>query len=280
MTLRTERCTPAIGAEVLDPLQAQDLDDSAVIDAVYAALMEHHVLFFRNANFGPAELVTLGQALGSQPRPHHAYNTLPDHPDVVVLEFGGDKRTDSAEWHADMTYRVQPPFASILQAVVLPSVGGDTLWASMYSVLDSLPAGLRSELAELEAVHDLGAFRSSAYLESGQAGLEDAVVRAGMAVHPVVAKHPVTGRPYLNVSEAFTRFVIGISAPEGARLLTMLFDAINRPDHHVRLRWRPGTLALWDNRGTQHYACDDYLPNRRVMHRVAVATDLRTRASA
>ena len=278
MTLRTERCTPAIGAEVLDKLDAEDLHDPAVIDAVYAALMEHHVLFFRDANLGPTELVQLGRGLGSQPRPHHSYVTLPDYPDVVALEFGGDRRTDSAEWHADMTYRVQPPFASILQAVVLPPVGGDTLWASMYSVLDSLPAGLRSELAELEAVHDLGAFRSSAYLESGQAGLEDAVVRAGMAVHPVVAKHPVTGRPYLNVSEAFTRFVIGISAPEGARLLTMLFDAINGPDHQVRLRWRPGTLALWDNRGTQHYACDDYLPHRRVMHRVAIADDLRTPA--
>jgi len=97
-------------------------------------------------------------------------------------------------------------------------------------------------------------------------------------VHPAIAHHPVTGRPYANVSESFTRFVIGLSAPESARLLTYLFDLINRPDFHVRIRWQPGMIVIWDNRGTQHYAVADYLPHRRVMHRVAVVTDRRTPA--
>jgi taurine dioxygenase len=101
------------------------------------------------------------------------------------------------------------------------------------------------------------------------------MVQAGMAVHPVIAHHPVTGRPYLNVSESFTRFVIGLSAPESGRVLTYLFDLINRPDFHVRVRWQPATIVIWDNRGTQHYAVADYLPHRRVMHRVAVMTDKR-----
>jgi taurine dioxygenase len=92
----------------------------------------------------------------------------------------------------------------------------------------------------------------------------------------VIGHHPVTQRPYLNVSESFTRFIIGLSAPESARLLTYLFDLINRPDFHVRIRWQPGTVVIWDNRGTQHYAVADYLPHRRVMHRVAVETDMRT----
>jgi taurine dioxygenase len=102
------------------------------------------------------------------------------------------------------------------------------------------------------------------------------MTQAGMAVHPVIAHHPVTGRPYLNVSESFTRFVIGLSAPESGRLLTYLFDLINRPDFQVRLKWQPATMVIWDNRGTQHYAVADYLPHRRVMHRVAVATDRRS----
>ena len=94
-----------------------------------------------------------------------------------------------------------------------------------------------------------------------------------MAVHPIIARHPVTQRPYLNVSESFTRFVIGLSAPESARLLTMLFDLINRPQFQMRQQWRPGTTAIWDNRGTQHYAVNDFLPHRRVMHRVVVERD-------
>jgi len=102
-----------------------------------------------------------------------------------------------------------------------------------------------------------------------------AYTNAKTAVHPMVSHHPVTGRPYLNVSESFTRFIIGLSAPESGRLLTELFDRINRPEHHVRLRWKPNTMAIWDNRGTQHYAVIDYLPSRRVMHRVAVVEDAR-----
>ena len=121
----------------------------------------------------------------------------------------------------------------------------------------------------------MGAFRTPAYRSGGHGGIDEAIVAAGSAVHPVIDHHPVTGRPYVNVSESFTRWIIGASAPESARLLTMLFDLINRPEFHMRLRWEPGTLAIWDNRATQHYAVADYLPDRRVMHRVAVATDAR-----
>jgi taurine dioxygenase len=175
-----------------------------------------------------------------------------------------------------MTYRPQPPFASILKAVEVPAVGGDTLWASLFAVHDALDAGLRRDLEQLQAVHDMGAFRTGAYQQGGDEGISAAMTKAGTAVHPVIAHHPVTGRPYLNVSESFTRFIIGLSAPESGRLLTLLFDLINRPDFHVRVKWAPDTIVIWDNRGTQHYAVADYLPHRRVMHRVAVVTDKRT----
>ncbi len=148
----------------------------------------------------------------------------------------------------------------------------------MSAVHDALDPGLRRDLEQLQAVHDMGAFRTGAYLEGGDEGVAAALAAAGTAVHPVIAHHPVTGRPYLNVSESFTRFLIGLSAPESARLLTYLFDLINRPDFHMRVRWQPGMIVIWDNRGTQHYAVSDYLPHRRVMHRVAVVTDRRTPA--
>lgn len=275
MEITCDRLTPAIGAvaHVSGDL-GRTWDELA--DLVHSALMEHSVVVFPDADLDPRAMVQLGRSLGTLGMRHHSYRTHPDSEDVVVLAWEGDQKPDAAEWHSDMTYRSQPPFASILKAVEVPPVGGDTLWASMFAVHDALDPGLRRDLEQLDAVHDMGAFRTGAYLGGGDEGISVALAEAGTAVHPVISHHPVTGRAYLNVSESFTRFVIGLSAPESARLLTYLFDLINRPDFHVRIRWRPGTVVVWDNRGTQHYAVADYLPQRRVMHRVAVVTDRRT----
>jgi taurine dioxygenase len=275
MELSCDRLSPALGATATFP-QDLETDPDEVADLVHAALVEHSVLVFPDADLDPAAMVRLGRALGTLGIRHHSYTTHPDSEDVVVLTWEGDQKPDAAEWHADMTYRRQPPFASILKAVQVPPLGGDTLWASMFAVHDALAPGLRRDLEQLDAVHDMGAFRTGAYEEGGEEGIGAAFAAAGTAVHPVIDHHPVSGRPYLNVSESFTRFVIGLSAPESARLLTQLFDLINRPDFHLRIRWQPGMVVIWDNRGTQHYAVADYLPHRREMHRVAVVTDRRT----
>jgi taurine dioxygenase len=275
MELSCTRLTPALGAVATLPSPRGDISEE-VADMVHAALMAHSVLVLPDAQLDAGQMVQLGEALGTLGVRHHSYASHPEFEDVVVLTWEGDQKPDAAEWHSDMTYRTQPPFASILKAVEVPPVGGDTLWASMFAVHDALPPGLRSDLEQLEAVHDMGAFRTDAYREGGDEGIVEAFKRAGTAVHPVIAHHPVTGRPYMNVSESFTRFVIGVSAPESARILTYLFDLINRPDFHVRVKWEVGTIVIWDNRGTQHYAVADYLPHRRVMHRVAVMSDKRT----
>lgn len=274
MELSCTRLTPALGAIATLPVSGGDPGQLA--DLVHAALMEHSVLVLPDADLDARGMVQLGRALGTLGARHHSYATHPEFEDVVVLAWEGDHKPDAAEWHADMTYRSSPPFASILKAVEVPPVGGDTLWASMFAVHDALAPGLRRDLEQLEAVHDMGAFRTGAYLDGGDEGVAEALSRAGTAVHPVIARHPVTDRPYLNVSESFTRFVIGLSAPESGRLLTHLFDLINRPDFHMRVKWEAGTVVIWDNRGTQHYAVADYLPHRRVMHRVAVVSDHRS----
>jgi taurine dioxygenase len=277
MVLTCARLTPALGATASLPRGLSEISEH-LADAIHSALVEHSVLVFPGADLDATSMVQLGRALGTLGIRHHAYATHPESEDVVVLTWEGDQKPDAAEWHSDMTYRREPPFASILKAVEVPPVGGDTLWASMFAVHDALEPGLRSDLEQLEAVHDMGAFRSGAYQAGGDEGISAALTEAGTAVHPVIAQHPVTGRPYVNVSESFTRFVIGLSAPESARLLTYLFDLINRPDFHRRVRWEPGMVVIWDNRGTQHYAVADYLPHRRVMHRVAVVSDRRTPA--
>lgn len=275
MELTCDRLTPALGATATLP-PAHGEVSAELADAIHRALMDHSVLVFPHADLDVATMVRLGSALGTLGMRHHSYATHPESEDVTVLSWEGDQKPDAAEWHSDMTYRPEPPFASILKAVEVPPVGGDTLWASAFAVHDALDPGMRRDLEQLEAVHDMGAFRTGAYQVGGDEGIGAALLEAGSSVHPVIARHPVTGRPYVNVSESFTRFVIGLSAPESARLLTYLFDLINRPDFQVRVRWTAGMVVIWDNRGTQHYAVADYLPHRRVMHRVAVVTDRRT----
>lgn len=273
--MECERWTPALGATVRVGPGPLDPCDEASIDALYDALIEHQVLFLPDAHLSPAAQVALARGLGDLAPRHHSYVTLPDHPNVAVLDWQPTDRPDADEWHSDMSFREQPPFASVLQAVVVPPLGGDTLWASMYSVHDALDPGFRRDLEDLEAVHDPGQFRTGAYRDGGNRAITDMLVAAGSATWPVIAHHPVTGRPYVNVSESLTRWIIGCSAAESQRILSYLFDVINRPDHHVRLRWRPGTVAIWDNRATQHYAVADYRGHPRVMHRVAVDTDRR-----
>lgn len=279
MTITTSRLTPVIGATV-NGFSAASIADKETMDALYDAVIEHGVVFLDGEELAPPQLSALARALGTDGDPHYFYNPHEDSGDVVVLSFGGDSlaKPDSAEWHADMTFRAVPPFASVLQAIEVPPVGGDTLWASMFAVHDALSPGLRSELAELRAVHDMGTFRNHAYERGGDAEITTALGSVGSVTHPVIEQHPVTGRPYVNVNETFTQFILGYNAAESRRILEFLFAMVRTPEFQVRCRWQPNRIAIWDNRGTQHYACNDYLPQRRVMHRAVAYTDLRAEA--
>ena len=270
--IETIALTAAVGAEVRGLDLTAPLDPGA-IEVLYAALLEHLVVVMHDTSAGPADLVAIASALGPLGARHPIYDTIDGFPDVVELDWHGDHEPDAAEWHTDMRFSANPPFASVLQAIILPPVGGDTLWASMYAAYDALSTGLRNDLAELDAVHDMGSFRRGFVQEGGAARLDQAMVEVGSAVHPVIDHHPVTGRPYLNVNESFTTYLVGLSMPDSSRLLSYLFGHISKPEFHVRLKWQPGTVAVWDNRASQHYAVNDYLPQRRVMHRVVVATD-------
>lgn len=271
--MQVTRATAALGA-VVTAVRLDEIDDAGV-DALYDALIEHQVLFLPGQRLAPIDQAAFGRRFGELGERHHSYVTHPDTEDVVVLDWQPGDRPDAAEWHSDMTFTQEPPFASVLQAMLLPAVGGDTLWASMYSVHDALDAGFRRDLEALSATHDPGAFRNGPFTSGGTAAMNDMLSNVGSAVWPIISHHPVTGRPYINVSESNTRWIIGVGAPESQRILSTLFALTNRPDHHVRLRWEMGTVAIWDNRATQHYAVSDYAGHRRTMHRVAVARDTR-----
>ncbi|MGI9373805.1 MAG: TauD/TfdA family dioxygenase [Hyphomicrobiales bacterium] len=249
-------------------------------DALYQALLKHQVIFFRDQEISPQRHLEFAQSFGELDAPHPVYAHVPGFERIVMLANDASNPPDTDGWHTDLTFKEDPPFASILVARDVPETGGDTLWASMYAAYDALPDAMKDQLNGLTAVYDMGDFRNNFTLdETVGTRLTDAMVRFGCAIHPVVQTHPVTGRKFLYVNEGFTVHIVGQTARESRRLLNYLLDHINSPEHQVRFQWRTGSVAMWDNRCTQHYAVADYLPAYRCMNRITVINDRRAATS-
>lgn len=233
------------------------------------ALLEWKVLFFR------------GQRLSSPAQREFARNwgeleTNPllapgDSKDVVRFDkAAGGVPTFENVWHTDVTFRERPAMGAVLQLRTVPPAGGDTMWADMAAAYDNLPPEIRARINEARAVHDylpgFARFYSPAQLAPFQEEFPP-------VVHPVVRRHPETGRRMLFVNASFTTRIVGLGRAASDRLLRLLFQQAQVPEYQVRWRWQPGDLAFWDNRATQHYAVNDYGPHRRVAERVAIAGD-------
>ena len=274
---KVNKLTPAIGAEVSGIDLSEPLDDSEA-DTVYQLILEHQVLFFRGQRLSPALHLALAESLGEPEPPHPIYPGLPECPEVMVLKFDGDNPQDTNVWHTDLTFKGEGPFASVLYSREVPPVGGDTLWASMTAAYQALPEGIKTDIAELRAVNDMGDFRNDFTVgePDGDAGrLNEGYASLGSAIHPLVRRHPATGELCLFCNPAFTVHVVGMSATDSSRLLSYLFSHATQPEFQVRFRWDRDTVAIWDNRCTMHYALYDYAPHRRTMHRVTVLNDRR-----
>jgi taurine dioxygenase len=268
--LKYEPMTGVVGATVHGVDMAQPLSD-AVVDDLNRAVAEHGVLFFHDQELSPEQHRAFGARFG----PLHVHpwvrNLGPDLPEIMVLapENLPNSGRKSIRWHADATFEERPPRGAILRAVELPELGGDTLWASMYAAYEALSGRMQAFLDGLHGVHESDSFQK--LIAMGRA-VEDAPAEMASTEHPVVATHPVTGRKALYVNVIFTRAIAELSETESDRVLGFLLEHLKNPDFQVRLRWRPGTVAFWDNRASQHYGVVDYT-GRRVMHRVTVCGD-------
>lgn len=266
--------TSVLGAEVLGIDLSEPLSD-ANVELLYKGLTQYQVLFLRRQSLVPESHLALAEAFGEIDPGHPVYPHVDGFRSIVELIADADNPPDTEDWHKDLTFRAAPPFASILRAVSVPSVGGDTLWASMSAVYDGLSNGWKSDLAPLFAVHDMGTFRNDYYQRGGVNEINRALSEVGSAVHPVVEIHPVSGLKYLNVNQSFTRQILNMTQGPSDEILQYLYQQVRKPEFQVRLRWQDDTVAIWDNRVTQHYAVCDYLPNRRHMQRVTVNRDKR-----
>lgn len=273
--MQVKQITPSIGVTITGINLDRDLSPD-LAEQLYQVLIDHLVIVIPGQEISAPLQLEFARHFGEIDRPHHTYPHVDGLPEVTLLEYDENRRPDTHEWHTDLTYRENPPFASVLYSKVIPECGGDTLWSSMYAAYEQLPDSMKEELADLEAIHDPGSFRNSFMgKEKNSKSMDQRMYEEGSALHPMVQVHPVSGRKHLYVNEGFTMQVFGYSMPDSNRLLHFLFAHINQPEFQFRHRWNAGDLLMWDNRVTQHYAVSDYLPQYRRMHRVTVINDRR-----
>jgi len=273
---KVEAITPAIGAEISGISLNKDLK-SDTVEKIYNALIKYQVIFFREQILTPESHLKLAESLGDIDPGHPVYPHVEGFQSIVLLKNDEKNRPDTNEWHKDLTFKSNPPFASILLGVNVPKIGGDTLWASMSAAYDSLTDGWKEDLEGLEAIHDMGTFRNDFYNEGGINSVNSALKNVGSAVHKVVETHPISGKKYLNVNQAFTRNIVNISQGASDNILQFLFKLLAKPEFQVRFHWQNNSVAIWDNRITQHYAVNDYLPSVRHMQRITVINDKRVK---
>lgn len=275
MSLHIQPLGPAIGA-VVTGIRLSDPLTPTNRDALLAALLQYHVLFFEDQPITPAQQRDLAAHFGEL-HIHPIYPNVPEVPEIIVLDTSTANLPDNDNWHTDVTFIQNPPMGALLSAKLLPPSGGDTLWASGVAAFDALSPRFQALLDGLTAEHDmLKSFPAHRFARTPEEKVrwEAAKLNNPPVVHPVIRTHPVTGRKGLFVNEGFTTRILELSAKESDAVLQYLVTHIAKPEFTVRWRWKPNDVAFWDNRLTQHYATADYLPHRRVMNRATIVGDV------
>ena len=265
-TFRARPMTPTIGAELLDC----DLNkfDATMIGEIRAALLKYRVVFFRDQKLSQEAHIEFAAQFGSL-EIHPA--TPKDQPNREVLRIAHGPKSRGSEnmWHSDVTWREAPSLGSILRAVELPVVGGDTLFANMVLAYERLSDELKEKIEPLSASHDI----ARVFARRLGKKAEELHDKYPPMVHPVVRTHPETKERLIYVNGAFTDHIVDMEPEESKALLDTLYKTAWNPELQCRFRWAEGSMAFWDNRACQHFAASDYYPDVRVMERVTIAGD-------
>jgi len=259
-----------LGAEISGVDLRQPLSDEA-FKTIDDALVENELIIFRDQEISSENLIQFGRRFGEltvHPFSPHDENA------PVLIKFRNDETNapfGTDVWHSDETFRAEPPMATVLCAKELPAIGGDTMFASMSAAFDGLSDRMQNFISGLEAIHDFKPFRE--LFDDSEEDRKNVMRWEQLyppAIHPVVRVHPVTGRKVLFVNPQFTVAIKNMDERESKSLLDILFQQAQIPEYQFRHHWAPHTLIMWDNRSTQHYAVNDYFPQRRYMERVTI----------
>lgn len=272
MPIGIEPITAEIGAvvtgvDLAKPLAAEELD------AIQRALLDHLALVFYDQTMTPGQHIDFALQLGEIQEPPVKTKHGDEDPRLQVLDQVAPKGQGADSWHTDHSYTATPAMGSILRAVKLPKVGGDTLIGSMYAAYDALSGPVKRMLDGLTAAHDVTKSATRG-IRAGNLDTPLAELQAKLppVVHPVIRTHPSTGRKLLYVNSNSTTRILELEEDESEMVLHFLFDHVHKPEFQLRHRWKPDSLVYFDNRCCQHYAVPDY-QERRVLHRVTLRGD-------
>jgi len=264
--------TPTIGAEV-SGVDLSEPIDAAARGALRQALLDWKVLFFRDQDITTEQHLAFARNFGDL-EVHPFAPSKPGYPEVLAITHDREHPGRENTWHSDVTWRIEPSLGSVLRAVEVPPVGGDTLFADMYAAYEGLTDAVKAEIEGAVAVHDFAHFRVGMRRQGkSEAEIEAFNTAYPMVEHPVVRTHPETGRKALYVNAAFTQSIVGLDKASSDALLKHLYAQAAIPEYQCRFRWEAHSIAFWDNRASQHYAASDYWPAVRRMERVTVIGD-------
>jgi taurine dioxygenase len=270
--LDIRQASGAVGAEIRGVDLRQKLDD-ATFGEIRQAFHDHGVIFLRGQDITPEQHIAFAERFGPI-NINRFFTPVPGHPQIAEVRKEPDQKKNIGEaWHADHSYDQVPALGSVLLAREVPAFGGDTMFSSMVAAYDALSEGMKRTLEPLRAIHSsrhvFGA-KSEAQGSELKSRLHNPDLATQDAIHPVVIRHPDTGRRAIYVNRSFTTGIDGWTAEESAALLGFLYRHGERPEFTCRFRWEAGSIAVWDNRSTWHFAINDYHGQRRLMHRITI----------
>jgi len=262
----------ALGAVVEGVDLSKPIDDK-LFDEINQALLQYEVLFFHDQPMLPEHHAHLAGLFG-EPQYHEAYPHVAGYSQITILENDRDNPSKIEMWHTDMTFRPRPPLGSVLHGVIMPEQGGDTMFASMSAAYDGLSEPMQIFLCGLTAIHDFSyGFKESLAEPGGRERLAQMVIDNPPVEHPVVRTHPVSGKKGLFVNSLFTVAIKGLSEKESRMLLDFLFEHAVQDEYTCQFSWQNNSVAIWDNRITQHKPVNDYWPQHRKMQRITIDGD-------
>lgn len=282
--MKIEQMTCAIGAELFDVNLGDAVRDDGLFKEIYAALLKHKVLFLRGQTLDKlsrVEHMAFAQKLGEL-ETHPMAPSHPEAPGLVQIYKNPDSPIDRYEnaWHTDGTWRETPALGCVLRCIECPPVGGDTMWANMVLAYEKLPEYIKQEISGLIANHSFNSSFAAAMPQEKRLAMK---AQYPDSEHPVIRTHPETGEKVLFVNAFATHFVNYHTkdhvrygqdySKNGSDLMQYLISQAYNPEYQVRWRWQPFSMAIWDNRSTQHYAVMDYPPCHRKMERAAIIGD-------
>ena len=273
-TIEVTPLSRSVGAELSGVDIAADISAKQFAE-IRRAFTDHGVIFFRDQIITPDQHIEFARRWGKI-NVNRFFQPVENHPIIAEVRKEPDQRSNiGSAWHTDHSYDQIPAMGSILYARAVPAIGGDTMYSSMYAAYESLSDGMKKMLHGLRAEHSSRhVFGEQAYvdrdLEEINGRLGNTAAATQDAFHPVVIRHPLSGRPALYVNEDFTVKFEGWSKEESQPLLKYLYQHARQNEFTCRFKWREGSMAIWDNRATQHYALNDYHGEFRLMHRITI----------